>query len=129
MIIGIGTDIVKVERIKRVVERTPNFLKGIFTDKEIEYFNLKKNKYESIAGAFASKEALSKALSTGIRGFSLNDIEVIHDELGKPNINLSDKIIEKFNLYNHNIHVSISHTEDNAIAFVVIEEVVNSGSF
>ena len=49
MIIGIGTDIVKVERIKRVVERTPNFLKGVFTDKEIEYFNLKKNKYESIA--------------------------------------------------------------------------------
>ena len=129
MIIGIGTDIVKVERIKRVVERTPKFLKGVFTDKEIEYFNLKKNKYESIAGAFASKEALSKALSTGIRGFSLNDIEVIHDELGKPNINLSDKIIEKFNLYNHNVHVSISHTEDNAIAFVVIEEVVSGGSF
>ncbi|MBE6049216.1 MAG: holo-ACP synthase [Clostridium sp.] len=129
MIIGVGTDIVEVERIKMVVERTPSFLKKAFTDKEIEYFSFKKNKYESIAGAFASKEAVSKALNTGIRGFSLQDIEVIHDELGKPEIKLSEKIINRFNLLNHNIHVSISHTEANAIAFVVIEEVLSSGDF
>ena len=129
MIIGIGTDIVEVNRIKTVVERTPSFLKKAFTDKEIEYFNLKKNKFESIAGTFASKEAVSKALNTGIRGFSLKDIEVIHDELGKPKINLSEKITQKFKLFNHNIHVSISHTETNAIAFVIIEEVIGYGDF
>lgn len=127
MIVGVGTDIIEVERIKIVVERTPSFLKKAFTDKEIEYFNSKKNRYESIAGTFASKEAVSKALNTGIRGFSLKDIEVLHDELGKPKINLSEKITQKFNLFNHNIHVSISHTEANAIAFVVIEEVIGNG--
>lgn len=123
MIIGIGTDIVEVERIEKVVKRTPNFLRGVFTKNEADYFNSKKNKYEVIAGFFAAKEALSKALSTGIRGFRLTDIEIKHTKLGKPIINLNDEMKEKFKLNNHKIHVTISHTEKNAISFVVIEEV------
>ena len=123
MIIGIGTDIVEVERIEKVVKRTPNFLRGVFTKNEADYFNSKKNKYEVIAGFFAEKEALSKALATGIRGFRLTDIEIKHTKLGKPIINLNDEMKEKFKLNNYKIHVTISHTERNAISFVVIEEV------
>ncbi|MDS0526211.1 holo-ACP synthase [Clostridium sp. SHJSY1] len=124
MIRGIGTDIVKVKRIEKIINRTPTFVEGAFTYVEICYFDSKKNKAESIAGMFAVKEAVSKAIGTGIRGFGLHDIEVIHDELGKPNINLSNKIIEKYNLENCKIHVTISHTNEDAVAFVVIEEVI-----
>ena len=57
MIIGIGVDIVKVERIKKSIGRTESFLKKVFTEKEIDYFKKKNNNYETIAGYFAAKEA------------------------------------------------------------------------
>lgn len=123
MIIGIGTDIVEVDRIEKVVERTSNFLNGAFTESERKYVDSKKNKYESIAGIFAAKEAVSKALGTGIRGFRLNDIEINYTELGKPIVSLNKKIVEKFGLGDYKMHVTISHTKKNAISFVVIEEV------
>ena len=123
MIVGTGVDIVKVDRIEKVVNRTSSFLKGSFTDNEIEYINKKKNKYETIAGFFAAKEAMSKALGTGFRGFRLTDIEIITNDLGKPEILLSEKIQELFKLKSYRAHLSISHTKDDAIAFVVLEEV------
>ena len=121
MISGIGVDIVKVNRLYKIVNRTPSFVKGVFTEREIEYIYSKINKFETMAGIFASKEAFSKAIGTGIRGYKLTDIEVVQDRLGKPNIILSDKIINKFNLSESNIQVSISHTDENAIAFVIVE--------
>jgi holo-[acyl-carrier protein] synthase len=124
MIRGIGTDIVKVKRIEKIISRTPRFVEGAFTYVEICYFESKKNVSESIAGVFAVKEAVSKALGTGVRGFGLHDIEVTHDELGKPNVNISDKIIEKYKLNDCKIHATISHTSEDAVAFVVIEEVI-----
>ncbi|WP_143315985.1 holo-ACP synthase [Clostridium sp. HBUAS56017] len=123
MIRGIGTDIVKIERIEKIINRTPRFLEGAFTYLEICYYKTKKNNSESLAGIFAVKEAVSKALGTGFRGFGLQDIEVIHDDLGKPSVSINDKITEKYCLDNCKIHVSISHTSEDAIAFVVIEEV------
>lgn len=122
MISGIGVDIVKVNRFYKIVNRTPSFVKGVFTEREIEYIYSKINKFETMAGIFASKEAFSKAIGTGIRGYKLTDIEIVQDKLGKPNIILSDKIINKFNLSESNIQVSISHTDENAIAFVIVEE-------
>lgn len=122
MIKGIGTDIIKVERVKKAVERTEGFLSKVFTTNEISYFKNKNNSYETLSGFFAAKEALSKALGTGIRGFRLTDIEVCHDELDKPGIVLSKKILDKYNLDNCNIYLTISHTNEDAIAFVIIEE-------
>ncbi|MBU5488334.1 holo-ACP synthase [Clostridium sp. MSJ-8] len=122
MISGIGVDIVKVNRFDKIVNRTPSFVKGVFTEREIEYIYSKTNKFETMAGIFAAKEAFSKAIGTGIRGFKLTDIEIVQDELGKPNIILNDNVISKFNLLESNIKVSISHSDENAIAFVVIEE-------
>jgi len=124
MIIGIGTDIVKVDRISKIVKRTPNFITGAFTEEEIIYFEMKKNNPETIAGAFAVKEALSKALGTGVRGFRLKDIELKHDDLGKPYVVISDSIREAFGLNKYKIHASISHSSEEAVAFVIIEEVV-----
>lgn len=128
MIIGIGTDIVEVVRIKRAIERTPSFLKGVFTESEVNYINSKKNRYETAAGIFSVKEAFSKAIGSGIRGFRLKDIEVLHTELGKPIINLSEKVMKKISEENYRIHVTISHTKENAVSFVIIEEVNWVGS-
>ena len=68
MILGVGTDIIEIDRIKRAMDNTSGFLERIFTDKEIKYLSENSNRIESIAGNFAVKEAVSKALGTGIRG-------------------------------------------------------------
>ena len=69
---------------KELLDKNPRFLEKMFTSKEIEYFESKSFKAETIAGNFAAKEAISKSIGTGIRKFNLRDIEVLRDELGKP---------------------------------------------
>ena len=123
MIIGIGTDIVEINRIEKVIMRTSSFIEKSFTNNEIEYFKLKGLKGNVIAGNFAAKEAISKALGTGFRGFGLQDIEILRDELGKPVANLSYKIYKLLDIKEFKIHVSISHSNENAIAYAVLEEI------
>ncbi|CUQ03206.1 holo-ACP synthase [Clostridium baratii] len=121
MIFGIGTDIIEIERIEIAIKRNPKFLEKMFTEREIELFKGRNFKNETIAGSFCVKEAVSKGLGTGIRGFAFKDIEVLRDSLGKPEVILGDKIT---NIINNKlkVHASISHNNDTAIAFVVIEE-------
>jgi holo-[acyl-carrier protein] synthase len=121
MIIGIGTDIIEINRIEKAIMRTSSFIEKSFTSNEIKYFKLKGLKGNVIAGNFAAKEAISKALGTGFRGFGLQDIEVLRDELGKPVVNLSHKIYKLLDIKEFNIHVSISHSKENAIAYAVME--------
>ena len=121
MIIGIGTDIIEIDRIENAVKRTNGFINKLFTKKEIEIFESKGFKSEVIAGNFAAKEAISKAIGTGFRGFGVKDIEVLRDELGKPIVNLSDKVYTVMQRKNVNIHLSISHSRNNAIAYAVME--------
>ncbi|WP_297417736.1 holo-ACP synthase [Clostridium sp.] len=121
MIIGIGTDIIEISRIEKVMKRTNNFIEKAFTRNEIEYFKSKGLKGNVVAGNFAAKEAISKAIGTGFRGFGLNDIEVLRDELGKPIVNLSEKIYEFLGEKEFKMHVSISHNNENAIAYAVME--------
>ena len=116
-----GTDIIEIERIDRAVKRTNNFIDKVFTEKEKEYFKTKNYRPEVLAGNFAAKEAVSKALGTGFRGFGLLDIEVLRDDKGKPIVILSDRIYEMLPLNNFNIHISISHSRENAIAYAVME--------
>ena len=122
MIRGIGTDIIEIQRISKAIERNSNFIKKVFTENEQQYFKTWNNNKHTIAGIFAAKEAVSKALGTGIRGFGLRDIEILHDNLNKPLVNLNLKVIEKNNLKKYKFHLSISHSNDNAIAFAVLEE-------
>lgn len=121
MILGIGTDIIEINRIDNAVNRTSSFLEKSFTKREIEYFEKRKMRAEVIAGNFAAKEAISKALGTGFRGFGLIDIEVLRNEIGKPIVNLSNNIYEKINRKDFKIQVSISHNNENAIAFAIME--------
>ncbi|MBU5337080.1 holo-ACP synthase [Intestinibacter bartlettii] len=120
-IFGIGIDIIEIDRIENVLERNPRFLERNFTEQEINYFKQRKFKSESIAGNFAAKEAISKAIGTGIRGFKLKDIEIIRDELGKPIVNTYNNLSEICIKYNiKEIKVSISHSENYAVANSII---------
>ncbi len=119
MILGIGTDIIEIERVKKAAENE-RFVKKVFTEKEQNYFSAKSA--QSMAGGFAAKEAVAKALGTGISGFSLTDIEVLHDDKGKPVAFLHNnaKIIFD-NLGALKVHLSISHCSELAVAYAVIE--------
>ncbi|MBQ6820665.1 MAG: holo-ACP synthase [Clostridium sp.] len=121
MIIGVGTDIIELARIEKAINNK-KFLEKVFTEEEIKMFNQKNNRIEVISGNFAAKEAISKAIGTGIRGFSLKDIEVLRDDLGKPVVNLSDTISSIINR-NYRINISISHHKTSAISFAVLEEI------
>lgn len=120
MIVGIGLDIIELDRIRRIVESQPGFIKRILTISEIEKFTTlsKERKVEFLAGRFAAKEAFSKALGTGIgEEIGFHDIEVLNDEKGKPNIQL----LKEFPI-TYNIHVSITHTRQIAAAQVILEK-------
>lgn len=123
MIKGIGNDIIEIKRIAKAVENS-QFLEKHFTNNEIELFNIRKNNIEVIAGNFVVKEAVSKMLGTGFRNFSLIDIEVLRDELGKPYVllyNEANNIAKAMGITQ--IFVSIAHTKNNAIGFAVGEGV------
>lgn len=120
MIIGIGTDIIEIDRIEKAINNNKNFLSKIFTDNEIELFRERNMRIEVIAGNFAVKEAISKAIGTGIRGFSLIDIEVLRDDLGKPIAYLNNNV-EKIINKKYKLNVSISHNKTSAVAFVILE--------
>ena len=108
----IGVDIVEVTRIKNAIEKNNGFLEKVFTKKEIEYCEKRKNKYQSYAGRFSAKEAFVKALGTGFNDeVSFKDIEILNDELGKPNIKYKD----------YNIELSISHEQNYAVAMVIMQ--------
>ena len=122
MIIGVGVDIVEIRRIKDAIERNDSFIEKLFNKEEIEYLKSRGLRPEYVAGRFAAKEAVSKALGTGFRGFNFRDIIIDRTTLGKPIVELKGKakiIAEKNG--NYKIHLSISHGEDNAIAYVVLE--------
>ncbi|MCL2404771.1 MAG: holo-ACP synthase [Defluviitaleaceae bacterium] len=124
MIVGIGTDIVKTSRFK---DMTEHFMTRVFTFNERAYI-IKKG-YVSAAGIFAAKEAVSKALGTGFNGFWPSNIEVSHDTAGKPYIILHEKAeqrargLVKDTYKTYTVDLSISHTETDAVAFVVISAI------
>lgn len=122
MIIGVGTDIIEIARIEKAVNNTNGFVEKLFTKKELELFKSKNMRSEVIAGNFAAKEAISKAIGTGVRGFSLKDIEVLRDELGKPIATLNENIIKILEVNSFKLNISISHNNTSAIAFAILED-------
>ena len=122
MIIGVGTDIIRVARIKKIIEESETkFIDRILTPKEKDKIaGLDKTK--ALSKIYASKEALSKALGTGISGgVSFLDFEILNDQFGAPKVTFSGvakKIFdEKTAKY---VHLSISDERDYAVAFAVI---------
>lgn len=116
-ILDIGVDIVEIDRIKEALTKNERFLNKLFTKNEIEYFKSKNFKVETIAGNFAAKEAISKAIGTGIRKFKFSDMEILRNDLGKPVVktyNNLKQICIDFNVLD--IKVSISHSNKYAVA-------------
>lgn len=125
MILGIGTDIIEIRRIEKAISYN-NFLAKFFTTKENNFFIQKKFNSHSIAGNFASKEAVSKALGTGFRNFSPIDIEILRNDDGSPYVILYNgayNLAEQKNI--KTIHLSISHCLDYAVAYAVADGVQN----
>lgn len=115
----VGIDSVDISRIEKSLE-IQGFLTKLFSESERVLFMEKRMKPETVAGNFAAKEAFSKALGTGLRGFSLNEVSVLRDGLGAPYIELCGRAKElakglKFT-------VSITHTETTATATVIAYE-------
>lgn len=121
MIVGIGVDIVEIDRFKKLTENWgEHFLRKIFTQREIDYCISKKNIYQHLAGKFAAKEAISKAISTGWGGnFRWKDVEILNDANGKPKIILHNQLKECYNSYL--FHISISHSFNYAVALAIVE--------
>ncbi|MEJ7849462.1 MAG: holo-ACP synthase [Pyrinomonadaceae bacterium] len=125
MIVSIGIDIVEVYRIRDTIARTPRFAVRVFTENERAYCDAKGvAAAQSYAGRFAAKEAFLKALKTGWRGkIAWHNVEIISDEMGVPSIKVSGEaksLLE--NLGVKNVHLSISHTSDHAVAQVIFEK-------
>ncbi|MBB5174219.1 holo-ACP synthase [Texcoconibacillus texcoconensis] len=120
MIVGIGLDIVEIERIQKLTKRQPKFVFRILTEKELTSLDKlpEKKQMEYIAGRFAAKEACSKAIGCGIgASLSFQDIEVLRSESGKPLLEVKKQAYK-----NKSYHVSITHTSGHAAAQVIIEE-------
>ena len=114
MIIGIGIDLIEVERIKKLMEKNPRFIQRIFTSQEIHYCQKKVNKYQHFAARFAAKEAFFKSLGRRIKW---KDVGLINLSSGKPELDINAK--EKFPF--ESAHVSIAHLSAYAVAIVILE--------
>lgn len=123
MIIGTGIDIVKNQRIERLIKKYgERFLQKIYLASEIQYCSKQANYAASYAARFAAKEALLKALGTGMRNNSWQDIEILNNDLGKPEVKLYNKTAEQAAEMNvEKIFLTISHEKDFSIAQIILE--------
>ena len=122
MIIGIGTDLVKISRIEKAGRDHPGFLERVFTQKEREYCNRQKFPAQHYAARFASKESILKAFGTGLSaGMKWTDIEVLRGEGGGPIVNISGGAKDLADLKGvMQIMLSYSHDEGYAVAHAVL---------
>ncbi|SHG39364.1 holo-[acyl-carrier protein] synthase [Thermosyntropha lipolytica DSM 11003] len=116
----IGIDIVDIERIKEVVQRTPRFLKRVFTPEEIAYCFSKKDPYPSLAARWAAKEALRKVHPYFASGIRFQEVEVRNEKSGRPRIVLHGQALlwqEKAGI--ERMILSLSHSKSQAVAAII----------
>jgi holo-[acyl-carrier protein] synthase len=124
MILGIGIDIVDIRRMQVALERQGGrFIQRVFTREEQTYCKAHRNPVPYYAVRFAAKEALFKALGTGwSRGLTWQDAEVLREGGGAPRLKLAGKALEFSGKMGVGvIHVSLSHSEESAVALVILE--------
>ena len=124
-IFGIGTDIVNIKRMQKTLKHNDRFKKRIFSKNEINYCEKKNNPSSFYAKRFAAKEALSKAIGTGIRnGINFKDIDVINNNYGKPTIKLrgstANFLKKKVKNKKYSIYLSLSDDVPWAQATVIV---------
>ncbi len=123
MILGIGVDIIEIDRIKKVIDRFDfRFLNKIYTENEIEYCINKVNKYQHFAARFAAKEAIYKALSEAEQKIAnWKNIEVFNQKNGLPIVKTSGKLKEYLS-DDKEIKLSISHSENYVVCFAILNK-------
>ncbi len=124
MIFGIGTDIVRVARMARDIERYGDKLaERILTDAELAEYRASERRAHFLAKRFAAKEAAAKAMGTGFsQGIQLRQIGVAHDAKGKPLLQFTDAALRFLEQHKIRVtHVSLADEEDHAVAFVTLE--------
>jgi holo-[acyl-carrier protein] synthase len=121
MVIGIGTDIIEIVRIKNSIEKYGDrFLSKIYTPTEIEYCQSKVNKYQHFAARFAAKEAVYKALATGWQEvLSWQEIEIFNEATGMPHVTMRGKLKE-FLADEKSLKISISHSKNYVVSVAII---------
>ena len=120
LILGIGIDAVDIDRFRKSLERTPSMHRRLFTDRELAYVAPKADPVPSLAARFASREAVMKAMGLGLGAFGFHDVWVDHHESGEPLLHVTGRAAELAS--DRGIatwHLSITHTDQVAIAYVV----------
>ena len=125
MILGVGIDLVEIDRFKSALRRHGDrLLKKVFTDSERVYCEAQMNRLAHYAARFAGKEAVLKALGTGWRGgIKWTDVDIYHDKLGKAEVKLSGvaaKVAEEKGV--KRVLITLSHSDRYANAFSVVED-------
>ena len=123
-IFGVGTDIVKINRVQKLL-RSKNILEKLFNKEEIKKCKRIKKTANCYAKRFAAKEAFSKALGTGIsKGINFNQIVILNEKNGKPFIKLIENtkknVEKKLKKKNYKISLSLTDEDEYAVAFVTI---------
>lgn len=116
MMIGHGIDLQEISAIEQAYQKRPNFAKKVLTDKELERFSslTGKRQMEYLAGRWSAKEAFAKAMGTGIGQLGFQDIEIVNDAKGAPQLTCPQ--------FSGKIWLSISHSANFVVASVVLEE-------
>jgi holo-[acyl-carrier protein] synthase len=128
-LIGIGVDAVEVTRLRRLLARRPSMAGRLFTDDELAYCHRATDPIPRLATRFAAKEATMKALGVGIGAFRFSEVEVVRVGLGPPALRLhraAADLAERSGVSGW--HLSLTHTEEMAMAFVVAEGMAAAGS-
>ena len=121
MVLGIGIDIIEIDRIKKSVDRFGDlFINKIFTETEKEYCLNKQNKYQHLAARFAAKEAIFKAISTAT-GFSFGwkDLEIYNEKNGMPHVKLLGKLSDFLN-DGKDLKITMSHSVNYVTCFAIL---------
>jgi holo-[acyl-carrier protein] synthase len=129
MIAGIGVDIVDIARIQALLDRYgERFLRRVFTEAETAYAMRGVNKAERLAGRFAVKESVMKALGTGkSHGILWRDVETVRGRYGRPEVHLHGQAVKLSKVRGGGaVHASITHDGGKAMAFVILEKAVES---
>ncbi len=127
-IVGVGVDAVSVDRFRRLLERRPRFAARCFSENERSDADRSADRAQSLAARFAAKEAVMKALGAGIGAFALTDVEVRRTggtdaTRNAPSVVLRGRAAELAGAHEAGrFHLSLTHTDDVAIAFVVAEQ-------
>ncbi|QJA06464.1 holo-[acyl-carrier-protein] synthase [Thermosulfurimonas marina] len=121
MLVGVGVDLVAVERVARLWKRYGKRFLRFFAEEEVAYARSRARGAEALAGAWAAKEALGKALGTGLSGFSPREVALVRRENGAPELRLSGRVARILEERKARAWVSLTHEAGVAAAVVILE--------